>query len=348
MPGHASGPSRKSSWRLARSIHGTSASAPVGIGPVEPQASPGPGDPPPTRKLARHRLAPRHGEDAIDTGAVGDAARRRRVRRCAANAGRRGGPAAPGPQRAPASRGRARRTARRGARRRRAPGRSGGRGSARRRARRCRRAAGATRAAPGCGGTPSRYWWGPRPASAPGSRTGPGSHAGAGGAAGGSGVHAGEAVEAGAPQQVEQHRLGWSSAVCPVSTGGEGGVAGGPGAGLEVGAGLHPARTPRNARPSGRPRPAPPRPRRRTPGAAHGRHARPWPGNQPRRPAPAGPANRPLPTRRTSPRSEPVGSRTWPAGRRSVRHPEALPPIFPRSWVPPRRGRGHRFQDRNL
>ena len=30
-----------------------------------------------------------------------DAARRRRVRRCAANAGRRGGPAAPGPQRAP-------------------------------------------------------------------------------------------------------------------------------------------------------------------------------------------------------------------------------------------------------
>ena len=283
---------------------------------------------PPEARTPPPRPAPRRGRDRRWRRRA-DAARRRRVRRCAAIAGRRGGPAAPGPQRAPASRGRAQRTARRGARRRRAPGRSGGRGSARRRARRCRRAAGATRADPLRRNAESRLL---------GSSTGlsprvshrPGSHAGAGGAAGGSGVHAGEAVEPGAPQQVEQHRLGLVVGGVPGQHRPGGRRSGRPGAGLEVGAGLHRARTPRNAPPAVG----------RDPhhlGLAGGPRAQPMVDMHGRGPATGldgqnqqrqrvGPTRHGA--RRTSPPFEPAGSRTWPAGRRSARDPEALPPLF--------------------
>ena len=70
------------------------------------------------------------------------------------------------------------------------------------------------------------------------------------GSGGDRGTHAAEAVEPGAAHQVEQHRLGLVvGGVAEQRVGGEHGVAGGPGPGLEVRARLDVTRSARNAAP---------------------------------------------------------------------------------------------------
>ena len=129
----------------------------------------------------------------------------------------------------------------------------------RRRARRWRRAAAAARGARGCGGTRGSSfdgsWTGSSPRSAQSAWVSRRRRRASGSAGR---VAAGEPVEPGAPQQVEQHGLGLVvGGVAGEHVGRQRGVAGPPGARLEVGPGLD--RRPRTARNAG----AEPRRRRR-------------------------------------------------------------------------------------
>ena len=158
------------------------------------------------------------------------------------------------------------------------PGRPGGRAPARRRARRRRRAAAAPRGAPGCGGTPGRRWTGRRPASRPSARAqglglGPAQaedrvavvRAGCRPARRGRRRAAGSA----APSRPGRRRCGRAARPAASAR-----VAGGPGPGLEVRAGLDldplgPERRRRARSAAGRPRPRP-----RPPSRAAGRGRR--------------------------------------------------------------------------